>query len=74
MDVVAALFPSLAVALLFGFVVRAMLQGDRRERAAMAELDRQEAERAEHADEEAEHADEKAEGPEADSPPPPGRP
>ncbi|SDQ16605.1 hypothetical protein SAMN05428996_0879 [Quadrisphaera sp. DSM 44207] len=42
----AALFPSVAVALLFWFVVRAMVQGDRRERAAMAELDRQERERA----------------------------
>ena len=65
MDVVAALFPSLAVAVLFGFVVRAMLQGDRRERAAMAELDRQEAERA--AREAA--AREKAEGSSPDSPP-----
>jgi uncharacterized membrane-anchored protein len=45
-DVVAALVPSVAIALLFWFVVRAMIQGDRRERAAMAELDRQEAERA----------------------------
>ena len=66
MDVVAALFPSLAVAVLFGFVVRAMLQGDRRERAAMAELDRQEAERAAK---EAERVDGKAEGPSPDSPP-----
>jgi hypothetical protein len=41
----AALVPPVGVALLFWFVVRAMLRGDRREREVMAALDRQEAER-----------------------------
>ena len=44
-DVIAALLPSVGVGLLFWFVIRAVLGADRRERAAMAELDRQDAER-----------------------------
>ncbi len=46
MDVIAALTPSVGVGLLFWFVMRAVLGADRRERAAMAELDREDAERA----------------------------
>ena len=41
---IAALLPSVGVGLLFWFVMRAVLGADRRERAAMAELDRQDAE------------------------------
>ena len=43
MDVIAALTPPIGVGLLFWFVMRAVLGADRRERAAMAELDRREA-------------------------------
>ena len=39
LDALAALVPSVGVGLLFWFVVRAMVAGDRRERAAMAALD-----------------------------------
>lgn len=45
MQDLAALVPPVGVALLFWFVVRAMLRGDRREREVMAELDRRDAER-----------------------------
>ena len=37
---IAALTPPIGVGLLFWFVMRAVLGADRRERAAMAELDR----------------------------------
>ncbi len=46
MSVVAALTPPIGVALLFWFVMRAVLRADRNEREAMAALDRAEAERA----------------------------
>ncbi|WP_194905145.1 hypothetical protein [Quadrisphaera sp. INWT6] len=46
MAVVAALTPPIGVALLFWFVMRAVLRADRNEREAMAALDRAEAERA----------------------------
>ena len=39
LEALAALVPSIGVGLLFWFVVRAMVAGDRRERAAMAALD-----------------------------------
>ncbi len=42
LEALAALVPSIGVGLLFWFVVRAMIAGDRRERAAMAALDREE--------------------------------
>ncbi len=42
LEALAALVPSVGVGLLFWFVVRAMIAADRRERAAMAALDRQE--------------------------------
>jgi threonine/homoserine/homoserine lactone efflux protein len=45
MKVLAALLPSLGVAFLFYLAVKAMVEGDRRERAAQAELDRVERER-----------------------------
>lgn len=44
MKVLAALLPSLGVAFLFYLAVKAMVEGDRRERAAQAELDRAERE------------------------------
>jgi len=44
LEALAALVPPLGVALLFWFVVRAMIGADRRERAAMAALDRAERE------------------------------
>jgi hypothetical protein len=47
-DALAALVPSVGVALLFWLAVRAVLNADRRERAAMTELER--AERAERGD------------------------
>lgn len=43
MDVVAALVPSTGVALLFWFAIRAMVQADRRERAHLARLQREDA-------------------------------
>ena len=42
MDALAALVPSIGVAFLFYLAVRAMIGADRRERAAQAELDRDE--------------------------------
>lgn len=39
LEAVAALVPSIGVGLLFWYVIRAMVSGDRRERAAMAALD-----------------------------------
>jgi hypothetical protein len=42
LDALAALVPPVGVGLLFWFVVRAIVGADRRERAAMAALDRQE--------------------------------
>lgn len=45
MAVVAALTPPIGVALLFWFVMRAVLRADRNEREAMAALDRAEAAR-----------------------------
>lgn len=42
LEALAALVPSVGVGLLFWFVVRAMIAADRRERAAMAALDREE--------------------------------
>lgn len=42
LEALAALVPSIGVGLLFWFVVRAMIAADRRERAAMAALDREE--------------------------------
>lgn len=47
MNVLAALLPSLGVAFLFYLAVKAMVEGDRRERAAQAELDVAEQVRAE---------------------------
>ena len=44
LEAVAALVPPVFVGLLFWFVVRAMVGADRRERAAMAALDRAERE------------------------------
>ena len=44
LEALAALVPSVGVGLLFWFVVRAMVAADRRERAAMAALDRAERE------------------------------
>ena len=41
MDAVAALVPSIGVALLFWYAVRMMIQADRRERAALAKMDRE---------------------------------
>lgn len=40
LEVLSALAPSAGVGLLFWFAIRAMLQADRRERAAMAKLER----------------------------------
>lgn len=45
MAIAAALTPPIGVALLFWFVMRAVLRADRNEREAMAALDRAEAER-----------------------------
>ncbi|TNM69980.1 hypothetical protein FHN55_02040 [Streptomyces sp. NP160] len=46
MAAIAALTPPIGVALLFWFVMRAVLRADRSEREAMAALDRADAERA----------------------------
>ncbi|GAB2690730.1 hypothetical protein [Thalassiella azotivora] len=46
MEAVAALVPSIGVGLLFWWVIRALVNADRSERQAMAELDRREHERA----------------------------
>lgn len=46
LDVVAALIPPAGVGLLFWFVMRLIVSADRRERAALAELDRAESARA----------------------------
>ena len=40
LEVIGALIPPASVALLFWFIVRAMVHADRRERTAMARLDR----------------------------------
>lgn len=45
MSALAALLPSLGVGFLFWLAVRAMIQGDRRERAALARLQAEEKER-----------------------------
>lgn len=45
-EAVAALVPSIGVGLLFWFVIRALVTGDRKERAAMAALDAAERRRA----------------------------
>lgn len=45
LEVLAALAPSLFVGLLFWWVIRLMLNGDRREREALAKLDAQETQR-----------------------------
>ena len=42
LEVIAALIPPTAVALLFWFIVRAMVHADRRERIAIARLDAEE--------------------------------
>jgi len=47
LEAVAALVPSVGVGLLFWLVIRALIAGDRRERAAMAALDAAERRRAE---------------------------
>ena len=39
LEALAALIPSIGVGLLFWYVIRAIVSGDRRERAAMAALD-----------------------------------
>jgi hypothetical protein len=41
-DALAALVPSVGVGLLFWFAVRAMVNGDRREREALARMEREE--------------------------------
>ncbi|GAA4658196.1 hypothetical protein [Kineococcus glutinatus] len=41
MDVVKAVLPSLGILILFLVVVRAMIHGDRRERAALARLEKE---------------------------------
>ena len=46
LDAVAALVPSVGVGLLFWFVIRSLVRGDRNERAAMAALDAAERRRA----------------------------
>lgn len=46
LDVLGALVPSTGVGLLFWFAVRAMISADRRERAAMAKMERAERENA----------------------------
>ncbi|MFP5335178.1 MAG: hypothetical protein ACLGIV_07685 [Actinomycetes bacterium] len=45
MDALAALIPSLGVALLFWYAVRLMIQADRRERTAVAKMEAAEKER-----------------------------
>lgn len=45
LDIAAALVPSVGVGLLFWFVVRAILSADRRERAAVAQFEREENDR-----------------------------
>lgn len=42
MDVLAALFPPVAVGLLFYVVIRAILRADRRERIALARMEEEE--------------------------------
>ncbi|MFZ5870037.1 MAG: hypothetical protein ACOYXW_05850 [Actinomycetota bacterium] len=42
MDVVAGLIPSIGVALLFWYAIRLMVQADRREREALARMQREE--------------------------------
>jgi hypothetical protein len=39
-EALGALIPSIGVGLIFWFAVRAMIQADRRERAALAQMDR----------------------------------
>lgn len=46
MEAIAALIPSIGVGILFYVLMKAMIGADRKERAAMAKLDRQEAEAA----------------------------
>lgn len=46
MDALAALIPSIGVALLFWYAVRLMIQADRRERAALAQMEAADKERA----------------------------
>lgn len=46
LEAAAALVPSIFVGLLFWYVIRAIVSGDRRERAAMAALDAAERRRA----------------------------
>ena len=41
MDVVSALLPSAGILVLFVVVIRAMLHGDRRERAALARMEKE---------------------------------
>lgn len=48
MDVLAGLVPSLGVALLFWYAIRLMVQADRREREALARLQREESAGASH--------------------------
>ncbi|MEJ5869355.1 hypothetical protein WDV85_16615 [Pseudokineococcus sp. 5B2Z-1] len=45
LEILAALAPSLFVGLLFWWVIRSMLNGDRREREALARLDAHESQR-----------------------------
>lgn len=45
LEVLAALAPSLSVGLLFWWVIRSILRGDRHEREALAKIDAQEAQR-----------------------------
>ncbi|WP_298991780.1 hypothetical protein [uncultured Pseudokineococcus sp.] len=45
LEILAALAPSLFVGLLFWWVIRSMLNGDRREREALAKLDAHESQR-----------------------------
>ena len=49
LEALAALVPSIGVGLLFWYVIRAMIAADRRERAAMAALDKAEREQQESA-------------------------
>lgn len=45
MDYLIALVPSVGVGVLFYFVIRAIVQADRKERAALRELDRTQSDR-----------------------------
>lgn len=45
MEALAALVPSVGVGLLFWFAMRAMVNGDRREREALARMEREERQR-----------------------------